>query len=55
MNRDAIALTGVVLSLVLLLVVTHPVWLLTLGLSGLYFGWRIGQRLIPAETNGQGV
>ena len=55
MNRDAIALFGIVLSLVLLLVATHPVWLLTLFVSGLYFGWRMGQRLIPVETNGHGV
>ena len=52
MDRDAIALTGVVMSLVLLLVATHLVWLVTLSLSGLYFGWRVGQRLIPAEQYG---
>ena len=52
MDRDAIALTGVVMSLVLLLVATHLIWLFTLALSGLYFGWRVGQRLIPAEQYG---
>ena len=52
MDRDAIALTGVVMSLILLLVATHALWLFTLGLSGLYGGWRFGQRLIPAEEYG---
>ena len=52
MDRDAIALTGVVISLVLLFMATHLVWLITLLLSGVYFGWRVGQRLIPAEQYG---
>ena len=49
MDRDAIALTGIVTSLVLLLVATHLVWLFTLVVCGFYGGWRIGQRLIPPE------
>ena len=52
MDRDAIALTGIIASLVLLLVATHAVWLFTLVVSGVYGGWRIGQRLIPPEKHG---
>ena len=52
MDRDAIALTGIVTSLVLLLVATHAVWLFTLVVSGFYGGWRIGQRIIPADEHG---
>ena len=52
MDRDAIALTGVLASLFMLVVATHLVWLFTLFVSGLYSGWRVGQRLIPAEQYG---
>ena len=52
MDHDALSFSIILVSLTLLFVATHPVWLFTLALGGLYAGWRIGQRLIPAETNG---
>lgn len=52
MDHDALAFSGVLVSLALLVLATHPVWLLTLAVCGLYAGWRIGQRIIPAEKHG---
>ena len=50
MDRDAIALTGVVLSGVALLATANLAWLVMLFLSCAYGGWRFGQRLMPPES-----
>lgn len=52
MHREYIGALGAVVSGMLLLFTAHPLWLLTLVGSSLFYGWNLGQRLIPAEENG---
>lgn len=52
MDRDAIAATGIVLSLVALLATANLAWLVMLFLSCAYGGWRFARRVAPPEAHG---
>ena len=52
MDKDAIALSLVIVSAVALLATAHLVWFVVFMAGSVYGGWRLGQRLIPAEKHG---
>lgn len=49
MNRGRISAAGAVLSMFLLVIATHPVWVLTLIACGFAYGWEFGKRYIPKD------
>ena len=52
MDKDAIALSLVIVSGVALLATANLAWFAVFMVSSVYGGWRLGQRLIPAEKHG---
>lgn len=52
MDHDALALSGIVLSVVALLATANIAWLLMLFLSCAYGGWLFAKRVAPAEEYG---
>lgn len=49
MDNLTIGIVGLVVSAVLLALFAHPVFLLTLVVSGVLTGWNAGKRYIPVE------
>lgn len=52
MDRDALALSGIMISAAVLFLTANLLWFLPLLACSIYGGWRFGQRLIPAEEHG---
>lgn len=52
MDRDAIALSGIIVSAVALFLSGNALWFVPLIACSIYGGWRLGQRIIPPEEHG---
>lgn len=53
MNREHASIIGTFASGILLLFTGNMIFFLTLLISACYGGWKLGQRLIPADAGAQ--